>query len=107
MTKKKKAILIIVLIVVVLGICAGTFLYFKDKEEQKKKLIREEKALVEKIKNSYSKYVVVSNAFLYKKIDNNYFAKMLYKDFHYCLLQYHFPKSSFHSYPALRCKRKE
>ena len=72
MTKKKKAILIIVLIVVVLGICAGTFLYFKDKEEQKKKLIREEKALVEKIKNSYSKYVVVSNAFLYKKIDNNY-----------------------------------
>ena len=32
MTKKKKAILIIVLIVVVLGICAGTFLYFKDKE---------------------------------------------------------------------------
>ena len=61
MTKKKKAILIIVLIVVVLGICAGTFLYFKDKEEQKKKLIREEKALVEKIKNSYSKYIVVSN----------------------------------------------
>ena len=36
MTKKKKAILIIVLIVVVLGICAGTFLYFKDKEEQKR-----------------------------------------------------------------------
>lgn len=72
MTKKKKAILIIVLIVVVLGVCAGTFLYFKDKEEQKEKLIREEKALVEKIKNSYSNYVVVSNAFLYKKIDNNY-----------------------------------
>ena len=72
MSKKKKTILIIALIVVVLGICAGTFLYFKDKEEKKEKLIREEKALVKKIKNSYSKYVVVSNAFLYEKIGNKY-----------------------------------
>ncbi len=70
--KKKKFVFIIILIVIVLFGCVSTFFYLKEKDEEKQKSIREEKALVEKIKNSYSKYVIVNNAFLYNKIGNNY-----------------------------------
>lgn len=70
--KKKVSVILTCLILVVF--CFGCLFYldYRKKEILKEDKIREEE-LIEKISNSYSKYVRVSNnAVLYEKLDNKY-----------------------------------
>ena len=57
--KKKIFLLIIVLLITIVGVFA--LIYFKDKEEARKKKIEEERLLyIEQIRKSYSKYVITN-----------------------------------------------
>ena len=70
--KFKKSELIIIIALLVIGACVGGGLFYKKQEDLKKEKLREEKELVEKIKNAYSKYVNISNASIYQLKGDKY-----------------------------------
>lgn len=70
--KFKKSALIIIIALLVIGACVGGGLFYKKQEDLKKEKLREEKELVEKIKNAYSKYVNISNASIYQLKGDKY-----------------------------------
>lgn len=67
---KKKIIFFSVLMIIIISLLCA-FLYFRNEHIRKEKL-KAEKLLVQKIKNSYSRYVSIDDAFLYKKNGNKY-----------------------------------
>ncbi len=69
---KKKVTIVLIISLIVLGVLSGTFFYFKERQDKLEKSIKEERILVEKIKNSYSKYVMINDAYLYKKSGGEY-----------------------------------
>lgn len=75
--RMKKVFAVLILIVAISLVGIGAFLYFDNEEKMKIRKINEEKKLVEKIKNSYNKYVKVKSGSTLYKLDNGKYSEIL------------------------------